>query len=165
MVQEISLSKVCCVNCDKTFDATRLLSVPVYTIQKIFLFQATFHFSLCKCKLFSPIQMSNYNQIDNQTSIDHFKCPWKSITFKTLISFLLKLKPSRHIFYPLSKWQIRIETIAQRLEFIKLQAKIMIKTQYQVSCVNFRAMKIDICSRVYEICLCLMRGGFKLCGG
>ena len=32
MVQEISLSKVCCVNCDKTFDATRLLSVAVVKI-------------------------------------------------------------------------------------------------------------------------------------
>ena len=29
MVREISLSKVCCVNCVKTFDATRLLSVAV----------------------------------------------------------------------------------------------------------------------------------------
>ena len=34
MVQEISLSKVCCVNCDKTFDATRLLSVAVHYMYK-----------------------------------------------------------------------------------------------------------------------------------
>ena len=30
MVQEISLSKVCCVNCVRTFDVTILLSVAVY---------------------------------------------------------------------------------------------------------------------------------------
>ena len=31
--------------------------------------------------------MSDHNQIDNWTSIDHFKCSWKSITFIALISF------------------------------------------------------------------------------
>ena len=45
--------------------------------------------------------MSDYNQIDNWTSIDHFKCPWKSITFITLISFnsLVKVKTFKTYFF------------------------------------------------------------------